>query len=41
MLDLKKQKNHFFDVVGALYDVHTELGPGLKEFCFQEGLRIQ
>jgi len=41
MLDLEKLKNHFFDVVGALYDVHTELGPRLNEFCFQESLRIQ
>ena len=41
MLDLDKIKDHIFDIVGALYEVHTELGPGLNEYCYQEGLRLQ
>ena len=41
MIDIEKQKDHVFDVVGALYEVHTELGPGLNEYCYQEGLRLQ
>lgn len=41
MIDLDKLKDHIFDIVGALYEVHTELGPGLNEFCYQEGLRLQ
>ena len=41
MIDIEKQKDHIFDVVGALYEVHTELGPGLNEYCYQEGLRLQ
>ena len=30
-----------FDVVGAIYEVHKELGAGLNEFCYQEGLKMQ
>ncbi len=30
-----------FDVVGAIYEVHKELGAGLNEFCYQEGLQMQ
>lgn len=41
MIDLQKLKNYIFDVVGALYEVHKELGPGLNEYCYQEGLRLQ
>ena len=41
MIDLEKLKNHIFDIIGALYEVHTELGPGLNEYCYQEGLRMQ
>ena len=41
MIDLEFLKNHIFDVIGALYEVHNELGPGLNEYCYQEGLRIQ
>ena len=41
MIDLDQLKQHIFDVVGALYEVHTELGPGLNEYCYQEGLKIQ
>jgi len=41
MIDLEKLNNHIFDIIGALYEVHTELGPGLNEYCYQEGLRMQ
>ena len=41
MIDLQKYKDHIFEVVGALYEVHKELGPGLNEYCYQEGLKIQ
>jgi GxxExxY protein len=41
MIDLENLKEHVFDVVGAIYEVHTELGPGLNEYCYQEGLRLQ
>lgn len=30
-----------YDIVGALYEVHKELGPGLNEYCYQEGLELE
>ena len=41
MIDISKLKEHVYDVVGALYEVHKELGAGLNECCYQEGLEIQ
>ncbi len=41
MIDLNKFVDYVYDVVGALYEVHKELGPGLNEYCYQEGLKIQ
>ena len=41
MIDIPKLKDHVYDVVGALYEVHKELGAGLNEYCYQEGLQLQ
>ena len=41
MIDVTIYKKHIYDVVGALHEVHKELGAGLNESCYQEGLRIQ
>lgn len=41
MVDTEKQKKHVYDIVGAIYEVHNELGPGLNEYCYQEGLQMQ
>ncbi len=41
MIDIARHKEHIYDVVGALYEVHKELGAGLNEYCYQEGLQIQ
>ncbi len=41
MINLDKFVDHVYDILGALYEVHTELGPGLNEYCYQEGLKIQ
>ena len=41
MVDTKYLKQHVYDVVGAIYEVHRELGAGLNEFCYQEGLEIE
>lgn len=41
MVDVEKLKEHVFDVVGALHAVHKELGPGLNEYCYQEGFAIE
>ena len=30
-----------YDVVAAIHEVHHELGAGLNEYCYQEGLQIQ
>lgn len=30
-----------YDVVGSIHEVHKELGAGLNEFCYQEGLAMQ
>ena len=41
MIDIRELKEHIYDVVGALHEVHKELGPGLNEYCYQEGLQLQ
>lgn len=27
-----------FNIVGCLFDVHNELGPGLREECYQKAV---
>jgi GxxExxY protein len=41
MVDISSLKKHMFDIIGAIYDVHKELGAGLNEYCYQEGFQIQ
>lgn len=41
MIDITNLKEHIYDVIGALYEVHKELGAGLNENCYQEGLKLQ
>lgn len=41
MIDVNELKKKIHDVVGALYEVHAELGPGLNESCYQEGLQME
>ena len=41
MIDISKNKEHIYDVIGAIHEVHKELGPGLNEYCYQEGLQMQ
>ena len=41
MLNAKELVRHMFDVVGAMHEVHRELGPGLNEYCYQEGLEME
>jgi GxxExxY protein len=41
MLDIAKYKDECFDVIGAIYNVKRELGPGLNEKIYQEGLAME
>lgn len=41
MIDIPALKQHIYDVIGALHEVHDELGAGLNEYCYQEGLEMQ
>lgn len=41
MIDIARLKEHIYDVVGAIHEVHKELGAGLNEYCYQEGLQMQ
>lgn len=41
MIEIAKYKELMYDVVGAIHEVHKELGAGLNEFCYQEGLAMQ
>ncbi|MBR1803370.1 MAG: GxxExxY protein [Muribaculaceae bacterium] len=40
-MDIVKYKDFMYDVVGAIHEVHKELGAGLNEFCYQEGFAMQ
>ena len=41
MIDVESLKAHIYDVVGALYEVHKELGSGVNEYCYQEALALE
>ena len=41
MIDVKVLKDHMFDVISAIHEVHRELGSGINEFCYQEGLELE
>lgn len=39
--DIKVLKEHMFDVISAMQVMRRDLGPGLNEYCYQEGLALQ
>ena len=41
MIDVKVLKDHMYDVISAIHEVHRELGSGINEFCYQEGLELE
>lgn len=41
MMKLDALKDYLYDVVGAIYETQRELGPGLNEYVYQEGLEME
>ena len=41
MISISKMRSYMYDVVGAIHEVHGELGPGLNESCYQEGFQME
>lgn len=41
MIDIASLRHHIYDVIGAIHEVHKELGAGLNEYCYQEGMQLQ
>ena len=35
MINIPQLTEHIYDVVGAIFEVHKELGPGLNEYVYQ------
>lgn len=41
MINITQLKALMYDVISAIHEVHSELGAGLNEVCYQEGLQMQ
>lgn len=41
MIDIEALKAYAYDTIGAIHEVHKELGSGLNEKVYQEGLQLE
>ncbi len=41
MVNVEALKTYAYDTIGAIHEVHKELGPGLNEKIYQEGLQLE
>ena len=41
MVELDFVKGYLYGIIGVLYEVHRELGPGLNEKVYQEGVMLE
>lgn len=41
MIDTEALKKYMWDVVGAIHEVHRNMGPGLNEYVYQEALEME
>ena len=41
MIDATEMKNHMWNVIGAIHEVHKHMGPGLNEYVYQEALEME
>lgn len=41
MINSNIMRAHMYDIIGAIHEVHKELGAGLNEACYQEAMQLE